>query len=247
MVAKTITLPNVRRLFIPDPGMILADADLSGADAQVVAWEAGDEKLKAAFRSGIKIHKFNAETVYGKGICDNEDTSSPLSRYYKTKKWVHATNYGSSARTCAEATGDPLSEAQEFQRIWFKEHPEIKAWQNRISHELQVNRFVRNAFGFRRYYFERIEGLLPEALAWIPQSTVAITINKGLLNLHRNLKQVQLLLQVHDSLVFQYPKSEHPHILTEVKKQLQIVIPYPDPLIIPVNIKTSDKSSGECA
>jgi len=106
---------------------------------------------------------------------------------------------------------------------------------------------VRNAFGFRRYYFERIEGLLPEALAWIPQSTVAITINKGLLNLYRNLKQVQILLQVHDSLVFQYPKSEHPHILTEVKKQLQIVIPYPDPLIIPVNIKTSEKSWGECA
>jgi DNA polymerase I-like protein with 3'-5' exonuclease and polymerase domains len=93
---------------------------------------------------------------------------------------------------------------------------------------------------------DRVEALLPEALAWIPQSTVAITINKGWLNLVRTMPQVKILLQVHDSLVFQYPISEHPHILDEIKKQLAIVIPYDDPLIIPVAIKTSTVSWGDC-
>jgi len=244
MVAKTIALPNVRRLFIPDPGMMIADADLAGADAQVVAWDAGDEKLKTAFRAGLKIHAVNAKTLFG----EKAGPDGRVEKYYfMAKKGVHATNYGSSAKTVADALGISVGEAQRFQALWFAAHPEILAWHKRVERELQTTRQARNAFGFRRHYFDRIEGLLPEALAWIPQSSVAITINKGLLNIHRNLKQVQLLLQVHDSLVFQYPKAEHPHILDEIKKQLSIVIPYPDPLIIPVNIKTSDKSWGDCA
>jgi hypothetical protein len=47
-------LPNVRRLFKPDPGFTLIDIDLSGADAAVVAWEANDQELKDAFMSGMK-------------------------------------------------------------------------------------------------------------------------------------------------------------------------------------------------
>ena len=56
MVAANIRLPNVRRTIIPDPGYTIVDADLAGADAQVVAWEAGDEKLKSAFSAGAAIH-----------------------------------------------------------------------------------------------------------------------------------------------------------------------------------------------
>lgn len=244
MVAKTITLPNVRKLFTPDPGKMIGEADLAGADAQVVAWEAGDEKLKAAFRAGLKIHAVNAKDMFG----DKAGSDGKKEPYYLyAKKGVHATNYGASARRVAEALGITLAEAEAFQRKWLDEkHPEIREWHKRIEHELQTKRFVINKFGFRRIYFDRIEGLLPEALAWVPQSTVAITINKGILNIHRNLPQVQTLLQVHDSHVFQYPKSEHPHILDEIKKQHAIVIPYSDPLIIPVTIKTSEKSWGDC-
>ena len=46
MVAQSIPLPNIRKIFIPDPVYILIDSDLAGADAQVVAWEADDEDLK---------------------------------------------------------------------------------------------------------------------------------------------------------------------------------------------------------
>ena len=64
VVAQTISLPNIRKFFIPDPGMIIAECDLSGADAQVVAWEAGDEELKTAFRQGLKIHIKNCRDMF---------------------------------------------------------------------------------------------------------------------------------------------------------------------------------------
>ena len=54
----SIRLPNVRKLFITDPGYVMYEADLKGADAQVVAWEAEDDDLKAAFRAGVDIHCF---------------------------------------------------------------------------------------------------------------------------------------------------------------------------------------------
>jgi len=245
MVAKTIALPNVRRLFIPDPDHIIADVDLAGADAQVVAWEADDEKLKAAFRAGLKIHAVNAKDIFGEAKAGPDGKNEPY--YFRAKKGVHATNYGATAATIAPHMGLSVSEAAAFQTTWFAIHPKIAEWHERTEFNLLNHRMVQNKFGFRRYYFDRVDGMLPEALAWVPQSTVAITINKGLLNIHRNLPEVQPLLQVHDSIVLQYHRRHHPHILDSIREQMKVVIPYDDPLIIPVSIKTSDKSWGDCA
>ncbi len=245
MVAQTISLPNIRELFIPDDGFMIADADLAGADAQVVAWEAGDEQLKHFFRTPTDkgLHTLNAETIFK---VDMGPTGKRQPYYLYAKKGVHATNYGASPPTVAAALGIKKADAERFQRIWFREHPAIKEWHNRVFYDLQTKRSVRNKFGFWRYYFDRVEGILPEALAWIPQSTVAITINKGWINLRKNLPQVQILLQVHDSLVFQYPKSEHPDILNEIQNLMTITIPYDDPLRIPVQVKVSEESWGAC-
>jgi DNA polymerase-1 len=243
VVARTIELPNVRKLFIPDPGYIIAEADLAGADAQVVAWESNDEKLKAAFRAGLKIHAVNAKDMFGEKA-GPDGKKQPY--YLFAKKGVHATNYGASVRRVSEALGISMQAAADFQSRWFFLHPGILDWHERTEHQLQTTRSVANKFGFRFRFFERVSGVLPEALAWVPQSTVAITINKGIENVTNHLPQIIPLLQVHDSFVFQYPKSEHPHILNEIHKQMEIVIPYDDPLVIPVSIKTSNISWGHC-
>ena len=59
-----MSLPNVRELFLPDPDHVMFECDLKGADAQVVAWEADDEDLKAAFRAGIDVHSKNAKDIF---------------------------------------------------------------------------------------------------------------------------------------------------------------------------------------
>ena len=239
MVAQTIALPNVKKLFLPDRGYIIVDCDLAQADAQVVAWEADDDELKAIFRDPTAdLHSENAKTIFGQLTKRNRQLA---------KGGVHATNYGAKPRTLAVALGVTVHEAERFQRIWFSAHPNIKAWQAKIDMQLATSRCVQNKFGNRRYYFDRVEHLLPEALAWIPQSTVALVINRALVNVDRNLiDRVEPLMQVHDSLVMQIRKSAYPAVLPELKKNMEIVVPYDDPLIIPVGIEASDKSWGEC-
>ncbi len=238
MVAKTMKLPNVKKLFLPDLGYIIVDCDLAQADAQVVAWEADDDALKQIFRDpDLDLHDENAKAIFG---------YTNKQKRQLAKGGVHATNYDVRPRTLAAALGITIHEAERFINLWFAAHPGIKAWQNRIAMQLATTRTVENKFGNRRYYFDRIEHLLPQALAWIPQSTVALVINRALVNVDTNLlDRVEPLMQVHDSLVMQIRKSAYPSVLPELKRNMEIVIPYSDPLIIPVGIEASSSSWGE--
>lgn len=235
-----VKLPNIRKQFIPDNGYIICDADLSGADAQEVAWQANDEDLKNAFKRGIKVHQHNAEAMFGPG-----EPGRKHPRYADCKRAVHGTNYGGSARTIAITLGWRVSEAERFQRDWFRLHPGIKEWHRRTEYDLQTTRTVRNKFGFRIVYFDRPDNLLPKALAWIPQSTVAVVCRKGGYRLMKALPWVEILLQVHDSLVFQIPvhKSD---CLNQLREPLHVTVPHDDPLVIPWELRVSDKSWGHC-
>jgi DNA polymerase-1 len=241
--ADDLRLPNVRKLFIPDSGFTIADCDQSGADAQVVAWEANDDILKQLFRSGVKIHAHNAKDLYG---ADAGPDGKREPYYSRTKQGVHLSNYGGTARTLATTIGITIHEAEKFQRRWFDIHPGIKDWHRRIESDLQTRRFVANRFGYRRFYFGRVEELLPEALAWIPQSTVAIVTNTALERIDREFPAAELLLQVHDSLVFQYATAAEEQTLSRIRPLLAVVVPYDDPLVIPWGLKTSTKSWGAC-
>jgi len=225
-----LSLPNIRKIFIPDPGYTFFDMDLDRADLQVVVWEADDAELKQMLREGVDIHSENSKLLH----CSRQ----------MAKTWVHGTNYGGSPRTMAINCGLTVAEATRMQDRWFAAHPGIRSWQKRTEHQLHTRRYVENKYGYRRFYFDRVEGMLPEALAWIPQSTVAITINRIWRNLYDHLPEVQVLLQVHDSLAGQFPKSFDPTLLAACT---QVTIPYEDPLIIPTGLKTSDRSWGDCA
>ncbi len=253
MVARSAPLPNLRKFFVPDPGMEMLSADLAGADARVVAWEADDEDLKDAFKSGLKIHLKNARDIFPeetKGISDEgiKATDYPGGIYHDCKTAVHATNYGARAKTVAMHCGWTVKEADRFQKTWFSLHVGILRWHNRVNRELQSTRTVSNRFGYRIVYFDRVEKLLPEALAWVPQSTVALNCSFGALAVEENLPYVELLSQVHDEVVMQYPISwgTNPN-LQLLKDTLRVLIPYEDPLVIPWTFKRSRRSWGECA
>ena len=62
----------------------------------------------------------------------------------------------------------------------------------------------------------------------------------------REVPDVQVLLQVHDSLAGQFPTHRREEMIRRMKAAARIVVPYEDPLIIPVGIKTSEVSWGEC-
>src|SRR6266550_435874 len=87
-------LPNIRSIFLPDPGYCLVELDLKQADAQVVAWESDDTILKNLFKRGLDIY-----TELETGIWLDEQL--PKSRQVR-KNCVHSVNYGVGKRTLAE-------------------------------------------------------------------------------------------------------------------------------------------------
>ena len=227
-----MSLPNIKKLFIPDSNYIICDIDLDRADLQVVIAEADDEDLRQACAAGIDLHQHNADTI---------GCTRP-----QAKAGVHATNYGARPRTLARALGVSVAQAEHFQNRWFSAHPGIETWHDRVRDNLQKTRRVENRFGFRRFYFDRLESIFPEALAWVPQSTVANVINQGLLNIYHNLPHVQLLMQVHDSLVLQIPADRFTETIPKIKELMEIPIPYDPILTIGVGLQASRSSWGEC-
>ena len=236
-----LKMPNVRAMFIPDKGYVIVGVDLDRADAQVVAWESGDEPLKEIFKTGEDVHAANA-LVIG-------------SSRQVAKSFVHGTNYLGSAAGVARACGITLHKTKVGQAAWFAAHPAIKEWHNRVWLDLQTTRTLTTAFGRKRYFFGRVDrNLQKEAMAWVPQATVAQVTNIGLRKMYDDSSKgllhevdLQILNQVHDEIVFQfkYDKNTISDVLQRVKELMEsTVIPYDEPLVIGVGFKTSLKSWG---
>jgi DNA polymerase len=259
--------PNIRSMFVPDPGYTFFDGDLDRADLQVVVWEADDPMLKAALRQGVDIHLMNAYVLQNKTVPPLEELVErhkaedpcicPGSRCYWewrrpmkmlrefAKVFVHGTNYGGQPRTMSKGTGWPIAEVERAQKIWFGAHPGIEKWHLRVKAQISKHRFIENRFGYRWYIFDRVESIIPEAIAWVPQSTVSVVINKIWERIYRELPEVQVLLQVHDSLCGQFPTSM-PELSTRIQDLGRVEVPYEDPLVIPFSVKTSSASWGDC-
>lgn len=250
-------LPNVRKLFLTDPGYVQFEADLKGADAQVVAWEAEDEMLMQLFRSGLDVHAQNAEDMFSSKFSQADKPRKKFLRK-QCKLGVHLTNYGGTPPTLAQSLNWTRREAEDFQRRWFDLHPGVRdIFHRKVRESLERNRTVTNRFGFRIVYFDRIDNVFTEALAWIPQSTVALVTYYAGLQLeqrfwphHQALNYVPppgdfagLLLQTHDSLNFQFLLQTLPP-LRDIVRSLAVPIPYASPLTIPWELKQSTVSWG---
>lgn len=239
-----VVLPNIRKIFIPDPGYTMFDCDLAGADAQVVAWECEDDDLKAAFRAGLDVHSKNAEDMWGTTFTKLQGSARKEKRQ-ECKKGVHATNYLGSPPTLAKTLGWTIHQADQFQKRWFSLHPKIKQWHIRLQRTLDTTKTISNAFGYRRVYFDRPDKVLSQAVAWIPQSTVGLVSFFGALQLEAQAPWVEMLLQNHDSVVFQVKKADAARY-SEIRRGLTVPIPYPDPLTIQWGLSSSALSWGDC-
>lgn len=250
-------LPNVRELYIPDPGYTFFDMDLDRSDLQTVVWESEEPDFKKAMQMGVDLHLWNAYVLQSKEPPPLDELIEGHPRYQEyrgvmkyarefAKVFCHGTNFGGGARTMAGHVGVSVHEADRAQKIWFGAHPGIKKWHLRVEQQIRAHHWIENKFGYRWYIFDRIEGMLPEALAWVPQSHTACVINRIWMNFHKQLPELEVLLQVHDSLAGQFPTHLKDRIIPKMKELSKIVIPYPDPLVIPTGLKTSSVSWGDC-
>lgn len=237
-----LELPNVRSLFIPDPGYTFFDIDLSSADLRIVVWEADEPEMKAMLREGLDPYTEIAKEFYRDPTITKKDP-----RRQTFKSFAHGTNYLGTAKGLAERLGLPIKQAEQTQRWYFERFPRIKRWQDDLKDQVVKRRMVQNVFGHRCYFFDRIEGtIFNQAAAWIPQSTVACLINHAYVAIDRDLPEVDILLQVHDSLAGQFPSHLGDRAINQIVAAAEISLPYSDPLVIPVGVKTSPESWGAC-
>ena len=251
------TLPNIRSMYGPDPGFTFFDMDLDRADLQVVVRESGEKDWIAAMDQGVDMHLLNAFILDNVSVPALEELVESHPRYLDhrgpkkhsrefAKVFCHATNYGGGAKTVAAHTGKTVHEIDRAQKAWFLAHPGIATWHKRTFDQLHRHRFIENRWGYRWHIFDRLDAMLPEALAWVPQSTVGILINRIWTSFYQNIPDLQVLLQVHDSLAGQFPTHRSHVILPAMQKFSKIEIPYDTPLLIPTGIKTSTISWGDC-
>lgn len=242
-----LELPNIRRLFVPDPGQEFFDIDLSKADFRIVAWESDEPELKLMFREGRDPYVELAREYYKKPNITK--TSGP--EYNIFKSFVHATNYLGEPKGLAGRLGLNVQEVDRTQKFYFGKFPRIKLWQDEVKKQVTGRRFVQNIFGYRFHVIDRIDDkTYRDFISWIPSSSIGILINKGWHRIYTNpvcQKQgIRVLLQTHDSLSGTYPIQHSGAAGMLIKSLCEVPLPYAEPLIIPVGIKTSRESWGSC-
>lgn len=239
-----VQLPNIRRLFLFDPGMTGFDLDGDSADLRIVTGESGCRQMQAYFAAKAKPYVEIAREFYRDQTITKHHPS-----YKRMKALCHGSNYGGEPAGLSVRIGLPVHDVERIQKWYFGMCPEIAAWQADIRAQIEKRGYIQNPFGYRLYNWDRISRqVFNEALAWTPQSTVGILINRILLAIDRTLPEVQLLLQVHDSLTGQYPS----HLGDSMKARIlslaeSVEIPCKSgPIRVPAGIKTSSLSWGHC-
>lgn len=226
-----------RQMVIPDPGCVFVNADLSQAEARVVAYLAGEDRLIDLFNSGRDIHKYNASLIYRKPEAD----ITPQERTV-AKKSVHSGNYGIGISKFSRDAGIPYHEGKRVLDAYFQMFPGIKRWQMETTEGLRRTRTLRTPYGrVRQFLGAWNTDLVNEGLAYVPQSTVADVLNQGLMSYFRDEKG-QILLQVHDSIMVQCHLGEE---ADRVKEALlahlrQPVVVGGRECVIPVDIKVGE-------
>lgn len=229
---------RVRAVFIPPRGHLFGYADLKSAESLVVAHITGDlEMLRLHspeyMSGGLDGHKYVASFLFNK----------PIERITKEERYLgkrvrHAGNYGMSwaklmsvINAEAQETGVSIDAAQAKVLIakYRQLHPMLQTWWNDVLAQLNSTHTLYSCHGRKRVFYDRPESILPEAIAYNPQSTVADTLNMGLLNVVSNefLKEVgfKIILQVHDAIGFQVPESSADEAIRLLPELMDVPVP----------------------
>lgn len=242
-----IPLPNVRKLFLFDPGFMGFDLDGDSADLRIVTGESGCKQMQAYFASKAKPYVEIAKEFYRDPTITKHHPS-----YKRMKALCHGSNYGGEGAGLASRIGLPVHEVERIQKWYFGMCPEIRAWQLDILSQGEKRGYIENPFGNRLYNWDRWSRKVGnEFLAWTPQSSVGQWVNRILVAIDdldtRLDADIQLLLQVHDSLTGQFRLDKAGEHEATIRRVADIPIQCKHELVrIPIGLKTSTKSWGDC-
>lgn len=244
----------LRSVFIADPGMKMGYFDAEQGESRVVGaieWNLfRDGKYLDACEGG-DLHTIVAKLCWpglpwkGDLKSDKDLAEQPYYRHYSRrfmcKKIGHGTNYDGKPFTLAQQAKVDIKIVQDFQLVYFPAFPAHKQWHNHVEGTLRSTGILVSLTGRRRHFFGRrdTDETLREAIAYDPQGSLADIVNRGMLAVWRR-RDVELLMQMHDAIVVQYPEREEDEIVPKIIKQLNypVELRHGRELNIPYGAKT---------
>ena len=140
-------------------------------------------------------------------------------------------NYRGTAYTMARHLKVETKVMEDFQRLYFSAFPDISRWHLNCARQLQLYGQLTTALGRRRFFFGRRDAdeTLREAIAYEPQSLIGDILNLGLYRVWASelcrSGKVQVIAQVHDAILVQYPEELENEIVPQILKLMEIEVP----------------------
>lgn len=220
---------NIKKLFIPDnDDFVIVNVDYKGAEVRVFTAYAHDESLIQALLDGMDMHSFFAHKVFNKSyekyagrddphiVSDEKERKKLDKERARIKRVVFGILYGAGPLKISETIGVDIEYAKELIAMLYEMFPAIKAYARDIEQEVLRNGYVETHF-FRRRRFplakiSRHRGrAVRQARNFKIQSTSSDIVVAQLVEINDPLRSTfpgaRQLLTVHDSMVFQFPKS----------------------------------------
>jgi DNA polymerase-1 len=237
---------QIRECFIAGPGFeSLLTADYSQIEMRIMAHLSNDAALLKAFESGEDLHASVAGLVFG---VKPSEVDPEMRRQMKAMSYGLA--YGLSAYGLAAQLDLSASAAQDLMNKYFIRFGGIRDYLSDVVEQARKVGYTQTVMGRRRYLPDLSSDNRPRreiaermALNAPIQGSAADIIKKAMLNvsslmIEKKMKS-QLLLQVHDELIFEVAPGEQ-EVLTEVvRKGMGSAFELSAPLDVSIGIGSS--------
>ena len=223
---------EIRKAFIPgfDGGLLVA-ADYSQIELRIMAHICGDPTMVEAFATGFDIHTATAMRVFGV----EQDAVEPNMRR-KAKEVNFGIMYGIGPFGLARRLKISNDEARNLITTYFENYPGVREYINGTLQKLRTDGYVETLSGRRRFYGNPDKlrnpqrGMVERAAINMPiQGTAADIIKLAMINIHRDLPEAfpkaNMLLQVHDELVFEVPAAQAEELAEWVCGNMEAAFP----------------------
>ena len=208
------TLPSkeasIRKCILPNEGHALWAADYDAMELSVMASFSQDPGLIQVFRDGLDPHSYVASVVYG---LDYNEVAAGQHKAQRglAKNVQFARIYGAGAAKIAETAGVPVSQIEEFQRIYDVRFPGVRQFM-RDTESTARHRMLHEGEPYVTTPFGRWLNVEPDSLFklvnYVIQGSCADLLKSRLVALEQEGLADFIMLPVHDELVLSIPEGD---------------------------------------
>ena len=239
---------KIRKAFVAAPGMKLVSADYSQIELRLLAEVAEVPTLRKAFQDGVDIHAMTASEMFGVPV---KDMPGEVRR--RAKAINFGIIYGISAFGLANQLSIEREEAAAYIKKYFERFPGIRDYMEESKEFCRKHGYVLTLFG-RKCHYPDIRASNPSIRAFNEraainarlQGSAADIIRRAMIRIEPELAKAklnaQMLLQVHDELIFEVPESEVKDTLPIIKAVMEDA-PHPA-IALHVPLKVDARAAG---